>query len=399
MSAQFSMFEPMTSEDTGNATFSQESQVGRMRSASQASVTTQRSGPAHVPVSPSVAQGKLKDFATRGIYGQLFIGSSPSARLQSYLESRLRARMAVYGSPEYVLTWKTLDMASGPQICALRASRRRTSGSGFIGWPTPRAQDGPKGGPNQGEDRLPGAVAMQLHGWPTPMAGTPAQNGYNEAGSTDSSRKTVEVLQGWPTPRANDGTGDKIPPGRQGGVALKTSVQELSGWMTPAASDGNGGKGAPIGVSITGKMPDGRKVNMGLSAQTRLAMTGWATPSARDWKSESVSEATQAMRNSHPIGEPLSQEVLFLDGFATNRQENGTEGSQAGQQPTFRNGTGQPSPSSAKTGSGGYQLNPEHSLWLQGIPKEWVNFAPQATRSIRSSRQSSSKRRAKPSTS
>jgi len=30
--------------------------------------------------------------------------------------------------------------------------------------------------------------------WPTPMAGTPAQKGYNEAGNTDSSRKTVDLV-------------------------------------------------------------------------------------------------------------------------------------------------------------------------------------------------------------
>src|SRR5690606_21959279 len=40
-------------------------------------------------------------------------------------------------------------------------------------------------------------------------------------------------LVGWPTPRANDGTGDKIPPGRQGGVALKT----VAGWLTPRADE------------------------------------------------------------------------------------------------------------------------------------------------------------------
>ena len=32
-----------------------------------------------------------------------------------------------------------------------------------------------------------------LASWPTPMAGTPAQKGYNEAGNTDSSRKTVAL--------------------------------------------------------------------------------------------------------------------------------------------------------------------------------------------------------------
>jgi len=43
-------------------------------------------------------------------------------------------------------------------------------------------------------------------GWPTPMAGTPAQNGNNEAGNNDSSRKTV-ALSGWPTPTTRDHKG------------------------------------------------------------------------------------------------------------------------------------------------------------------------------------------------
>src|ERR1019366_5227812 len=43
-----------------------------------------------------------------------------------------------------------------------------------------------------------------LAGWPTPMAGTPAQRGYNEAGNTDSGRKTVALLAGWATPTSRD---------------------------------------------------------------------------------------------------------------------------------------------------------------------------------------------------
>lgn len=44
----------------------------------------------------------------------------------------------------------------------------------------------------------------QLSSWPTPMAGTPAQKGYNEAGNTDASRKVV-ALSSWPTPCQQDG--------------------------------------------------------------------------------------------------------------------------------------------------------------------------------------------------
>lgn len=114
-----------------------------------------------------------------------------SAELQQRLESALKQRLSLQNSLEFDLTWKHWDMQSGQPICALRASARRTSGNGcggwatpkasdgsggrttmtegggnshldiqarLSGWPTPCSQDGPKGGPGQGNDRLPGAA-------------------------------------------------------------------------------------------------------------------------------------------------------------------------------------------------------------------------------------------------
>lgn len=52
--------------------------------------------------------------------------------------------------------------------------------------------------------------------WPTPMAGSPATETYNEAGSTDSSRKTVELASGTTgncSPAATASTGES-PRGR-----------------------------------------------------------------------------------------------------------------------------------------------------------------------------------------
>jgi len=100
------------------------------------------SGLAPALVSPSQVQGKLKDWGTSGTYGPLFCGSSPSASLQSSLESRLKARLAGIGSPGYVLTWKHWDMPSGLPICALRASERPSDGRGSGGWQTPTTRDG-----------------------------------------------------------------------------------------------------------------------------------------------------------------------------------------------------------------------------------------------------------------
>lgn len=64
----------------------------------------------------------------------------------------------------------------------------------LAGWPTPRREDSESTGAHHGRpDTL--HSAGQLAGWPTPMAGTPAQKGYNEAGNTDSSRRTVDLCK------------------------------------------------------------------------------------------------------------------------------------------------------------------------------------------------------------
>ena len=117
----------------------------------------------------------------QGTSGQNFGGSSASADLQQCLESRLRARLAAFGSPEYVLTWKHWPMQLGPPICALRASARPTSDSAYGGWVTPSARDwkdtpgmsitgkNPDGSTRVRLDQLPRQAAIA--GYPTPIAG------------------------------------------------------------------------------------------------------------------------------------------------------------------------------------------------------------------------------------
>lgn len=79
-------------------------------------------------------------------------------------------------------------------------------------WPTPTLVDYKGSNPlsrPQGDD-LPTRVERVV-GWPTPMAGTPAQNGYNEAGNTDSSRKTVALVSG---PTASGSPVETAKPGQ-----------------------------------------------------------------------------------------------------------------------------------------------------------------------------------------
>jgi len=91
----------------------------------------------------------------------------------------------------------------------------------LAGWSTPSARDwkdtegmattgtNPDGSERDRLDQL--GRQVQLAGWPTPMAGNPGSETYNQAGNTDSSRRTVALLSGWPTPRsveAGHGTGN-----------------------------------------------------------------------------------------------------------------------------------------------------------------------------------------------
>lgn len=190
-------------------------------------LTKDRSGPARARASRSASREKVEAPTTHGTCGPTSFASSVPAGPLSSWESRLRERLAMVGSTEFPLIWKEKATPAGRSISRLAPSMHRTSDSGYIGsqwptptsrdgkdgsytpnvplngllgrmvWSTPRASDGEKGGPNMafgaGGQPLPAQAASAS--WPTPQAGTPAQNGNNEAGSTDFSRK-IDVIEG-----------------------------------------------------------------------------------------------------------------------------------------------------------------------------------------------------------
>ncbi len=160
---------------TLNATFSLESASGPMRFVERDGPTTALSGPDPALASLSAAQASEKGLLTSGTFGHTGSTLSRSAALATSLENRLRQKTDGLGSTLYKLTWKHWDLPSGRQICALRASVRRTSAKdcGSMGpWPTPATTDH-KGGYLGGRirngkwstDRLD--VTAQLSGWPT----------------------------------------------------------------------------------------------------------------------------------------------------------------------------------------------------------------------------------------
>lgn len=160
--------------------------------------------------------------------------------------------MAGFGSPEYALTWKSWAMPSGPPICALRASARRTSGSACggpqtLGWPTPQEADGVRG-------------SLTL----TRGAGNPTLKG-------------AAMMAGWPTPVTNDATGsthaysrgDRTKP-----VLKLTGAAMLAGWSTPSSRDWKDS----AGMATTGTNPDG-STRTRLDQLPRQAMLSGPAPS------------------------------------------------------------------------------------------------------------------------
>lgn len=122
-----------------------------------------------------------------------------SEELQERLTLSIMKKLRGRGSILFSLTWKAQVTPAGRLLYRLVASGVRTSGNGCGSWPTPCQQDGPNGGPSQGADRLPGAVAL-LASWPTPTSnnGTGAGTQVRDGGLNLQTAASGAHLTGFP---------------------------------------------------------------------------------------------------------------------------------------------------------------------------------------------------------
>jgi len=347
MSEALKKSNPLNSEASPNAISSPASESGVTPLSRLDGQMILPCGPEAVPARVSVQAGSGEALEIPVIYGLHGSGSLASAALTQSLASRLRPKTALLGSTLFRLIWKERVTPSGRRICALRASGRRTFGSDCISWPSP-------------------------------MAGTPTQNGYNEAGSTDYERKvdmimgTRETVNGrklaaWPSPKRLDGNmgfstielAEKELERPNSGSNLPTTVQ-LGAWPTPHKADGDRGSETMMRGNLT--LKGGAKLASWVMPRSVEAGHSTGNPGrAEDKKSRLEDQVFLASPESR-VGSPEAPMV-------------------SGPMP---NGSG------AATASGG-QLNPAHSRWLMGLPTAWDDCAAMVTRSARPSRKPSLK--------
>lgn len=314
------------SRDMISFTLSQGLQAGPKPYASQGYRDCVACGQALARADLSPWQANALGLLTSGTYGQRGSTSSNDVDLCSSLGSRLRRAMASHGSTLFNLTFQGLDTPAGQRIFQLRASARPISGKG-------------------------------CGSWPTPMAGTPAQNGNNAAGNSDSSRRVVELMASWPTPNTPSGgrsmsvekmdaTGKTVD-GKKHTASLEHAVKFVASWGTPTTRDWKDGDCQNADVPINGL----------LARQTTMLVDrkGWTTPTAGNACGSNM---------ARDGGASLNTDASFIGPISNG--------------------------SSAETENIG-QLNPAFSLWLQGYGTAWARCAVQATPSARKRVQSSLK--------
>ena len=137
---------------------------------------------------------------------------------------------------------------------------------------------------------------------------------------------------------------------------------QLAGWPTPTVGNAMGSQSC-VGMSATGRMPDGRKVAVALPHVAGLS--GWPTPRAADGE-KNVRTAEGALREIERRGSP--QDLSMATAISGPARFTASGEMRIG--------------SDAQMESGG-QLNPAHSRWLMGYPAVWDSCGATATPSSR----------------
>ena len=174
------------------------------------------------------------------------------------------------------------------------------------------------------------------------------------------------------------------PSGRQLWVhtasAHRISDKGCSSWPTPQHRDD---KNASTDQTKVLARLTRENASSNLQDTAQLAVSPWATPTTRDHKDGACN------LENVPVNSLLGRQVLLTTpaAWSTPRANKwGFPDAHGSHESPF----GQPATGSLASTEKRGQLNPAHSRWLMGLPREWDACAPTATRSSRRSPKPSS---------
>lgn len=190
----------MTSKDTRNAISLPGSEAGAALSDSRCGPMTDLFGQEVAPASPSAAPGNKAANRMSATYGRIGTGSSESAALQSSLENRLRQRLPLAGGTMWPMIWKRKVTPAHRRYCQLALSGHRTGETDCGLWQTPRALSSDQ----SHQPGMNGAMASWIGLWPTPKASDGEKGGPNQRGSKGDLALPAQAYRAalWPSPNA-----------------------------------------------------------------------------------------------------------------------------------------------------------------------------------------------------
>ncbi|MEP6828399.1 MAG: hypothetical protein ABJA10_10030 [Aestuariivirga sp.] len=380
----------MTSQTPPKSTYSPAEGFGQSPQDLPDGQTTAPSGQPVARASRSAKQVKVAVLMMNGICGQTWIDSSlkhqPLAndRLLSW-ENRLRENLAMIGSTESALIWKSKDTGHGWSISRLAPWTPPTSDKGSTGsrWPTVKVSTG--GADPESRETGKSLQAVMPH-MPTPTVADVQGGRKHRSGARSNEPLLNGIMASWGTPQASDvrkhsenprTVERRIAKGQQ--IALNAFValtmdqlprQMVATWGTPLANPSNGTPEASL---------ERKRKSVARGNSMGIVLTDCALQMAATWRSPQANSGGGG--DTHTIEQietmlgkgqsiKLQDQIVQVSGQITN---------------------GSPA-TTAKRGA----PNPVFACWLMGFPDAWVSGALLAMQSMPSSRRKSSKPSSKP---